>query len=109
MVGNLLYLIGTRPYIIHAVRIVGWFQANPKETHLQAVKIIFKYLQGTQYFGLWYPKNVDFSLHVYTGADWATNIDYRKSTSGGAFYLGPHLVSWFNKKQISIVQSTVEA
>eukprot|EP00253_Pinus_taeda_P016000 PITA_16000 len=28
--------------------IVGRFQANPKETHLQAVKRIFKYLQGTQ-------------------------------------------------------------
>ena len=48
MIGSLLYLIGTRPNIMHAVGIVGRFQANPKESHLQAIKRIFKYLQGTQ-------------------------------------------------------------
>jgi len=37
---------------MHAVGIVGRFQENPKESHLQAVKRIFKYLHGTQYFGL---------------------------------------------------------
>ena len=52
MIGSLLYLTGTRPDIMHAVGIVGRFQANPKESHLQAVKIIFKYLQGTQDLGL---------------------------------------------------------
>ena len=40
MIGSLLYLIGTRPDIMHAVGIVGRFQANPKESHLQAVKRI---------------------------------------------------------------------
>ena len=52
MIGSLLYLIGTRSDIMHAVGIVGRFQANPKESHLQAVKRIFKYLQGTHNFGL---------------------------------------------------------
>ena len=46
MIGSLLYLTGTRPDIVHAVGIVGRFQANPKESHLQAIKRIFKYLQG---------------------------------------------------------------
>ena len=31
MIGSLLYLTGTRPDIMHAVGIVGRFQANPKE------------------------------------------------------------------------------
>jgi len=47
MIGSLLYLTGTRPDIMHAVGTVGRFQANPKESHLQAVNIIFKYIQGT--------------------------------------------------------------
>jgi len=34
MIGSLLYLIGTQLDIMHAVGIVGRFQANPKETHL---------------------------------------------------------------------------
>jgi hypothetical protein len=109
MIGSLLYLTGTRPDIMHAVGIVGRFQANPRESHLQAVKRIFKYLQGTQDFGLWYPRNADLTLHAYTDADWAGSVDDRKSTSGGAFYMGPRLVSWFSKKQSSIALSTAEA
>ena len=109
MIGSLLYLTGTRPDIMHAIGIVGRFQANPRESHLQDVKRIFKYLQGTQDFGLWYPSNADLTLHAYTDADWAGNVDDRKNTSGGAFYMGPRLVSWFSKKKSSISLSTAEA
>eukprot|EP00253_Pinus_taeda_P014048 PITA_14048 len=70
MIGNLFYLTDTRPNIMYAVGIVGRFQANPKESHLQAVKRIFKYLQGTQDFGLWYPRDADLTLHAYTDANW---------------------------------------
>eukprot|EP00253_Pinus_taeda_P031293 PITA_31293 len=69
MIGSLFYLTSTRPDIMHAVGIVGRFQANPKESHLQAVKRIFKYLQGTQDFGLWYPRDANLTLHAYTDAD----------------------------------------
>jgi len=93
---------------MHAVGIVGMFQANPKETHLQVVNRIFKYLQGTQNYGLWYPRDTDLS-HAYTDVDWAESLDDRKSTSGGAFFMGSILVSWFSNKQISIALSTIEA
>eukprot|EP00253_Pinus_taeda_P023262 PITA_23262 len=109
MIGSLLYLTGTRPDIMHAVRMVGRFQANPRETHLQAVKRIFKCLQGTQNYGLWYPRDADLTLHAYTDADWAGSVDDRKITSGGAFFMGSRLVSWFSKKQSSISLSTAEA
>eukprot|EP00253_Pinus_taeda_P007737 PITA_07737 len=109
MIVSLLYLTGTRPNVMHVVGIVGRFQANPKETHLQAVKIIFKYLQGTQSYGLWYPRDTNLTLHAYTDADWSGSVDDRKSTSGGAFFMGSRLVSWFRKKQSSISLSTTEA
>jgi len=109
MIGSLVYLTGTRLDIMHAVGTVGRFQANPKETHLQAVKIIFKYLQGTQNYGLWYPRDTDLTLHAYTDADWAGSVDDRKRTSGGAFFMGSTLVSWFSRKQSSIALSTAEA
>eukprot|EP00253_Pinus_taeda_P031124 PITA_31124 len=88
MIGSLLYLTGTRPDIMHAVGMVGRFQENPMETHLQAVKRIFKYLQGTKNYGLWYPRDADLTLHAYTDADWVGSMDDRKSTSGGAFFMG---------------------
>ncbi len=109
MIGSLLYLTGTRPNIMHAMGIVGRFQDNPKEAHLQAVKRIFKYLEGTQNYGLWYPRDTNLTLHAYTDANWVGSIDDRKSTSGGAFFMGSRLVSWFNKKQSSIALYIAEA
>jgi hypothetical protein len=72
---------------------VARFQAAPKESHVMTVKRIFKYLKGTEEFGLWYPKGIDLSLIAYTDADWASSIDDRISTSGAYFYLGECLVS----------------
>lgn len=39
MIGILLYLLGTRPNIMHAVGIVGRLQTNPKEIHLKLLKV----------------------------------------------------------------------
>jgi len=36
-------------------------------------------------------------------------VDDRKSTSGGSFFMGSILVSWFSKKQSLIALSTAEA
>ena len=47
------------------------FQAAPKESHVLAMKRIFRYLKGTKEFGLWYPKGKDLSLIAYVEADWA--------------------------------------
>jgi hypothetical protein len=47
-------------------------------------------------------------LTAYSYADWANCVDERKSTSGGAFFLGNSLVAWLSKKQGSISLSTTE-
>eukprot|EP00253_Pinus_taeda_P018110 PITA_18110 len=49
------------------------------------------------------------SLLYLKDVDWAGSVDDRKSTSGGAFFMGSKLVSWFSKKQSSIALSTAEA
>ena len=55
-----------------------------------------------------YDRSNDFTLCAHTGADWADNMDDRKSTSGGAFFLGGRLISWLSKKQDCISQCTTE-
>jgi hypothetical protein len=50
---------------------VARFQAAPKESHVLVVKRIFRYLEGREEFGLWYPIEKDLSLIAYTNADWA--------------------------------------
>eukprot|EP00253_Pinus_taeda_P028499 PITA_28499 len=54
-------------------------------------------------------KSMIDSLLYLTDADWAGSVDDKKSTNGGAFYMGSRLVSWFSKKQSSIALSTDEA
>jgi hypothetical protein len=88
---------------------VARFQAAPKESHVLAVKRIFRYLKGKEEFELLYPKGKDLSLIAYTDADWAGCIDDRQSTSGVAFYLVECLVSWLSKKKSSLSLSTAEA
>ena len=109
MIGSLLYVTTSRPDVMHAVGLVARFQANPKETHVLAIKRIFRYLKGTTKLGLWYPKGNELSMIAYTDVDWAGSIDDRKSTSGAALYLGNCLVAWSSKKQSSVSLSIVEA
>ena len=109
MIFSLSYITSSRPDIMHVVRMVGRFQAAPKQSHLVAVKRIFKYLKGTLTYGLWYPRNQKFQLMAYLDADWENCVHERKSTSGGAFFLGDSLVAWLSKKQSSISLSTTEA
>ncbi|XP_074346220.1 secreted RxLR effector protein 161-like [Apium graveolens] len=75
------------------------FPSKPKESHLNVVKRIFKYLSGTITLGLFYPITNAFDLVVYSDADYAGCQSYRKSTSGVGAYLGQSLVSWLSKKQ----------
>ncbi|GJW34668.1 retrovirus-related pol polyprotein from transposon TNT 1-94 [Tanacetum coccineum] len=46
MYGSLMYLIASRPDIQFSTCLCARYQANPKESHLIAVKRIFKYLKG---------------------------------------------------------------
>jgi hypothetical protein len=57
-------------------------------------------------YGLWYRKNQNFQLLVYSNDDWDNCMDERKRMSGGVFFLGDSLVVWLNEKQGSIYLST---
>ena len=67
-----------------------------------------RYLKGTYDFGLYYKRSDKFELNAYIDANWGGNIDDRKSTSGGALFLGKRLVTWTSKKQTCTSQSTAE-
>ncbi|KAJ9567614.1 LOW QUALITY PROTEIN: hypothetical protein OSB04_003580 [Centaurea solstitialis] len=109
MIGSLMYLTASRPDIMFAVCVCARYQVRPKESHLHAVKRIFKYLKGQPRLGLWYPNDSSFDLVAYTDSDYGgANLD-KKSTSGGCQFLGGRLVSWQCKKQTTVSQSTTEA
>ncbi|GJV43233.1 retrovirus-related pol polyprotein from transposon TNT 1-94 [Tanacetum coccineum] len=47
------------------------FQEDPKTSHLEAVKRIFRYIKGTTHLGLWYPKGTGIETVVYADSNHA--------------------------------------
>ncbi|KAD3337311.1 hypothetical protein E3N88_32831 [Mikania micrantha] len=86
IIGSLMYLTASRPNIMFATCLCARFQANPKASHMLAVKRIFRYLKGAPDLGL-----------------------CKKSISGGCQFLGSRIVSWQCKKQSCVSTSTAEA
>ncbi|XP_059650200.1 secreted RxLR effector protein 161-like [Cornus florida] len=109
MIGSLLYLAATRTDISFTVGVCARYQADPTEQHILAVKRIIRYVNSTLNYGLCYSSESNFEIAGYTDADWAGNKDDRKSTSGGYFYVGTNLISWYSKKQNYISLSSCEA
>ncbi|GJZ60005.1 retrovirus-related pol polyprotein from transposon TNT 1-94 [Tanacetum coccineum] len=109
MIGSLLYLTASRPDIMFSVCLCARFQEDPKTSHLEAVKRIFRYIKGTMHLGLWYPKGSGIETIVYADSDHAGDYVDRKSTSGVCTFMGCCLTSWFSKKQTALAISTTEA
>ena len=93
MSGSLLYLTASRPDIMYNVCLCARFQACPKESHLNAVKRIFRYLKYTIDIGLRYLKCDNFELICYSDADFGGCKIDRKNISGTCHFLGHSLVS----------------
>ncbi|GJW60254.1 putative ribonuclease H-like domain-containing protein [Tanacetum coccineum] len=109
MIGSLMYLTASRPDIMFAVCACARFQVTPKVSHLNAVKIIFRYLKHQPKLGLWYPRDSPFELEAYSDSDYGGASLDRKSTTGGCQFLGRRLISWQCKKQTIVANSTTEA
>ncbi|GJU35329.1 putative ribonuclease H-like domain-containing protein [Tanacetum coccineum] len=109
MIGSLMYLTSSRPDIMFAVYACARYQVNPKVSHLDAVKRIFRYLKGQPKMSIWYSKDLPFDLVAYTDSDYARASLDRKSTIGGCQFFGYKLISWQCKKQKMVANSTTEA
>ncbi|KAI3518344.1 hypothetical protein L1887_06964 [Cichorium endivia] len=107
--GALQYLTFTRPDITYAVQQVCLFMHDPREEHMNALKRIIRYIQGTLDFGLHISPSSCSSLVSYTDADWGGCPDTRRSTSGYCVYLGTNLLSWSAKRQPTLSRSSTEA
>ncbi|GJV59374.1 retrovirus-related pol polyprotein from transposon TNT 1-94 [Tanacetum coccineum] len=109
MIGSLLYLTASRPDIMFSVCLCARFQEDPKTSHLEAVKRIFRYIKSTTHLELWYPKGTGIETVVYADSDHAGDYVDRKSTSSICTFVGCCLTSWFSKKQTALTIYTTEA
>ncbi|GKF20443.1 retrovirus-related pol polyprotein from transposon TNT 1-94 [Tanacetum coccineum] len=84
MIGSLMYLTASRPDLVFDVCMCARYQSKPTKKHLEVVKRVFRYLQGTINMGLWYPKETAMALTAYADANHAGCQDTQRSTSGCA-------------------------
>lgn len=109
-VGCLLYLANaTRPDISYATSDVSRFNSMHSEVHWTAVKRILRYLRGTIGYKLRFSKQASEPTRAYCDADWASDIDDRKSRSGIVVILAGGAISWESKKQSVVAMSSAEA
>ncbi|CDO77611.1 hypothetical protein BN946_scf184946.g3 [Trametes cinnabarina] len=116
MVGSLMYAaLGTHPDIAHAVQQLSQYASNPGPAHITAAKRVLRYLKGTRTLGIIYCANAttdsDHPLEPlgYSDADWANDLDDRKSIAGQVFLLGGAPITWSSRKQRTVAKSSMEA
>nr|CAN68286.1 hypothetical protein VITISV_017015 [Vitis vinifera] len=98
-----------KPYIVFFVSVVSQYMHSPKESHLEAVYKIIKYLKGSSRIRLFFKKGDSKKVKIYTNEDWAVSAEDRKSTTGYYTYVWGNLVTWRSKKQSVIVRSGAKA
>jgi len=102
LVGRLIYLTNTRPYIAYAVNHLSHFVFAPTNIHSQATLHVLKYLKASSGAGLFLPNNTPIQIKAYSDSHWATCLETRKSITGFCIYLGETLISCKSKKQQTI-------
>jgi hypothetical protein len=109
IVGGLMFAACvTRPDIMCAVGQLSQFLNKPSSKHLHAAKRVLRYLKRTLTMGITYCPP-PMKLTGYSDADWAGNIDIRRSTTGYVVMLNNGAIAWRSQRQVTVALSTMEA
>jgi transposase InsO family protein len=111
VLGSLMYLmVATRPDLSFVTTELAQFMAKPKPEHWKALKSVLRYLSGTTSLGLTFGSSkTDLQILGYSDANFARDIDTRKSITGYCFFMGKSLISWNTRKQPTVALNTAEA
>jgi hypothetical protein len=110
LVGSLMFVMtSTRPDIAHALGEVARYCEKHTKEHWIAVKRILRYLVGTNHEGIMFNGNEDLQIKAFADANWASDLDTRKSTTGYVFTMCGAAISWRSRRQPTVAASTTEA
>lgn len=109
LIGYLLYVaLHSRPDIACAVNMLSQFSKDPRKQHYNAALQVIRYLSTTRNAAIIYKKN-SAPLMGFCDANWAQDINDRKSQTGFCFLLAGGAVTWESKKQKVVAHSSAEA
>ena len=103
-----------RPDCLYAVCKLSRYLNGPTKAHMTQAKRCLVYLYTTRYQGITYGNKIhDIIGHEiiygYADADFATDLDSRKSTTGWLFMYNGGAISWRSCQQSVTALSTSEA
>ena len=116
LIGSINYCaISTRPDVAFATNKCAQFTSKPTLAHWEAAKRVVRYLLNTRDYGITYQQEgrgvegYGHNLAGFTDADFAGDVNDRKSTTGWIFTFNGAPVSWASKKQGLVTRSSMEA
>jgi hypothetical protein len=95
--------------IAYPMNVVSRFISNLQKTCINAIKHVYWYVKGTFEFETFFPHENNASLIRWVDANWAHDLDNRKSTTWMFFKFGHIPLSWTNKLQPIITVSNTKA
>jgi hypothetical protein len=109
MIGSLMYLMNTKPYIFFVVNTLIQCLVDPRNVHLVDANHVMRYLKGMLDYGLCFTRDCEFRLYGYTDSYWAGSASDGKITLGCCFSFGLSVTSWKSRKQSNISLNMAEA
>ncbi|XP_055808321.1 uncharacterized mitochondrial protein AtMg00810-like [Solanum dulcamara] len=97
------------PSLYRSLAGVCLFMHDPWDEHMNALKRIMRYLQGTLDYGLHLYPSSTTTFVSYNDVDWGGCPDTRRSASGYCVFMGDNLISWSAKRQATLSRSSVKA
>ena len=74
IVGSLIYLTISLPYLSYAVGLESQYMQLPRKPHLDAMRRTLRYVSATLDYALFYEAGTELQLYGFTDADWAGSV-----------------------------------
>lgn len=109
-IGKLLYLAcKTRPDLSFAVNYASRHINDCTTQDVANIKRTLRYLNATKEDGIFFSKQKDSILQVFTDSDHAGDRNDSKSTTGYTICFAGAPIAWVSRKQTGVAQSSTEA
>ena len=115
VLGSLMYaMVATRPDLSFVIQDLSRFMSYPGNEHWKALKTVLRYIRGSvnlvlKLGGRNTTSKQIFRIEGFADADFARDLDTRKSVTGYAFFFNNSLISWASRKQSIVALHTAEA
>jgi len=98
LIGHLLYLTTTRPYITFIVQQLNQFLVSPTQVHFKDACRVLVYLKQDPACGIFFPSSSSLHPQGFSDVDWVGCPNIRHSITSIGFFFRSSRILWKTKK-----------